>query len=173
MLFQKAKEMSLDNKFCPDVVTVLGYNSAKFDMNILFKHLNSDEWSITSVLGSSTKFKQIVLTKTEDEISISLRFIDAMALGGQGTLKDFISSFGTNKDLNKGVFPYDLLTIENYEEVLSKSEPFSKEDFNNMLKNSVMTDKEYEEYLEDAKNFKNRWDYLQYYNSFIHHLSYK
>ena len=47
---------------------------------------------------------------------------------------------------------------------MSKSEPFSKEDFNNMLKNSVMTDKEYKEYLEDAKKFKNRWDYLQYYN---------
>ena len=87
-----------------------------------------------------------------------------MALGGQGTLKDFISSFGTNKDLNKGVFPYDLLTIENYEEVLSKTEPFSKEDFNNMLKNSVMSDKEYAEYLEDVKKFKTPWDYLQYYN---------
>ena len=55
-LFKKEEEMRFYNEYWPSVITVVGYNSAKFDKNILFKCLNSDEWTISSVLGSSTKF---------------------------------------------------------------------------------------------------------------------
>ena len=163
-LFKHAKRIAKYNIFQPDVVNVIGYNSAKYDLNILFRELASEEWSISPPLGSSTAFKQLIISKKEGKSCISLRFIDAMLLSAQGSLRDFIKAFGTNKDLQKGEFPYDALTVENYEEVLSKPFPFTKKSFNNMMKNSKISDADYLAYVKDSVNFKTRWDYLQHYN---------
>ncbi|KAA6364323.1 MAG: hypothetical protein EZS28_040150, partial [Streblomastix strix] len=81
------------------------------------------------------------------------------------SLKQFAIDFGDGgKDGNKGVFPYDAINTENYKEVLRLDIPFSQEDFNNKLRGEQISDDDYKLYLEDSKNFNNRWDYLQYYN---------
>ncbi|KAA6387854.1 MAG: hypothetical protein EZS28_016620 [Streblomastix strix] len=72
--------------------------------------------------------------------------------------------FGDGYDDKIGLFPYEVFNTDNVNEVLSKSEPFTMEDFNSSLKKTKISQKDYQIYLEDAKRFKNRWDYLQYYN---------
>jgi hypothetical protein len=47
---------------------------------------------------------------------------------------------------------------------LDKNEYFTQGDFDNALTNSKISDKDYAVYLNDAKNYKNRWDYLEFYN---------
>ena len=140
-------------------INVIGYNSAKFDINLLIPEL-SKRYEINSLLGSATTFKQVSLTSE----GITLRFIDAMLFVSPGPLKQFVKDFGSEGCSEKGVFPYEAITIDNYNEVLSKSEPFEQSDFHSELNQTDMSDKDYEMYLEDAKTFDSRWDYLRYYN---------
>jgi hypothetical protein len=51
-------------------------------------------------------------------------------------------------------------------EILKKTVPFEYKQFYSNLKNSIITPKQYHEYLKDwkEKKFKTRWDYLKYYN---------
>jgi hypothetical protein len=82
------------------------------------------------------------------------------------TLDSFVRTFGNNKDLQKGVFAYDGFNSNNYMEVLNKSEPFTQVDFHSTLRDSDISDKDYEAYLVDWKEkmFTNRWEYLKFYN---------
>jgi hypothetical protein len=143
------------------VVTVMGYNSAKFDINLLLSSLNHP-FKIKSILGSGTHMKCLQLTKKGS--NIILRFIDAMSLAGPAPLADFVRSFSTNPSKLKGFFPYEAFDITNYDEVLSKSEPFPKDDFYSTLKETTITDSDYNTYLEEAKCHSTRWDYLRFYN---------
>ena len=88
-------------------------------------------------------------------------------------MKDLVLSFSKidgkiddelKKELQKGVFPHDAINALNYEEVLSNTEPFSQKDFHDKLTNSDISDKDYKAYLEDTKQFSNRWEYLKHYN---------
>jgi hypothetical protein len=74
--------------------------------------------------------------------------------------------FGNNKDLQKGVFVYDGFNSNNYMEVLNKSEPFAQVNFHSTLRDSDISDKDYEGNLVDWKEkmFPNRWEYLKFYN---------
>jgi hypothetical protein len=45
-----------------------------------------------------------------------------------------------------------------------KEVAFEKEDFYNTLKKQPISDEDYETYLEDALNKKNRLEYLKHYN---------
>ena len=145
-------------------VSVIGYNSANFDTNLFIQYLQSDDWQIKALLGSASKFKQVIVHREYDSHIINLRFIDAMAFVSPGPLKQFVKDFGSEGCTEKGVFPYEAINTENYNEVLSKSEPFSQADFHSELNQSDISDKDYAAYLEDAKNFKSRWDYLLHYN---------
>jgi hypothetical protein len=82
------------------------------------------------------------------------------------TLDSFVKTFGNVKDHQKGVFPYNRFNSTNYMEVLNKTEPFAQVDFHSTLRDSDISDKVYEAYLEDwnTKGFPNRWEYLKYYN---------
>ena len=145
-------------------VSVIGYNSANFDTNLFIQYLQCDDWQIKALLGSASKFKQVIVHKEYDNYSINLRFIDAMAFVSPGPLKQFVKDFGSEGCTEKGIFPYEAINTENYNEVLSKSEPFSQQDFHSELNQSDISDKDYAAYLEDAKNFNSRWDYLLHYN---------
>ncbi|KAA6381509.1 MAG: hypothetical protein EZS28_022964 [Streblomastix strix] len=79
-------------------------------------------------------------------------------------LKQAAKDFGDGYDDKKGLFPYEAFNTDNVNEILSKSEPFSMEDFNSSLKKTKISQKDYQIYLDDAKRFKNRWDYLQFHN---------
>ena len=149
-------------------VTVLGYNSARFDSNLFMEYfnyeLNDMRWKVDnmSMIGTLSSTKQIIIKNNK---GIGLRFIDAMAFVSGGTLKQFGKDFGGIDNSNKGVFPYEAINTDNYDEVLSKSEPFEHKDFfSSLCQNNLLTDDEYKQYVVDAKRFANRWEYLLSYN---------
>jgi hypothetical protein len=74
------------------------------------------------------------------------------------TLDSFVRTFGNNKDFLKWVFEYEGFNSNNYMEVLNKSEPFTQVDFHSTLRDSDISDKDYEAYLVDWKKkmFTNR-----------------
>ncbi len=142
-------------------VPIIGFNSSKFDMNIMFSWLKkSMNGKNPEFLGSPNSFKQVIIQNGK----VKLRFIDARLLAGGGNIKDLVNSFGDERAPNKGFFPYEAINTTNYMEVLKSCQPFKQEDFNSHLNQSKLSDSDYKIYLEDAKNFQNRWEYLQYYN---------
>lgn len=129
--------------------------------------------------GTLSSLKQFVLISSK--YPTKLRFIDAQAFVAGGTLKQFGRDFGTfgcmvdpskacsdstsETNSEKGVFPYEVINSENYNDVLSKSEPFKYEDFYSYLNQRNPLSKEaYEQYVEDSKRYPTRWDYLLAYN---------
>jgi hypothetical protein len=74
------------------------------------------------------------------------------------TLGSFVRTFGNVKDLQKVVFTYDGFNSNNHIEVLNKSEPFAQVDFHSTLRDSDISDKDYQTYLENWKEkmFPNR-----------------
>jgi hypothetical protein len=90
--------------------------------------------------------------------------MDAMSLASPQMLDEFVKSFGSNPDCLKGFFPNEAFNNTNYNEVLSKSEPFEHDEFYSTLKDSSITDEEYQIYLKEASKFETRWDYLKFYN---------
>jgi hypothetical protein len=97
---------------------------------------------------------------------LCLKFLDAMNYFPHQTLDRFVKTFGNVIDLQKMVFVYDGFNSNNYMEVPNKSEPFVQVDLHFILRNSDISDKDCQTYLQDwkTKGFSNRWEYLKYYN---------
>lgn len=155
------KALELENK----TMTIFGFNSARFDTNLFKQYFNTDSWNVQNegLIGSATSFKQIILKHKTKEIK--LRFIDAQAFTAGGTLKQFGIDFGGETNTEKGVFPYEAINTNNYNEVLNKSEPFKYSDFYSYLnQKNPLTMTQYNDYVEDSKNYNNRWEYLLKYN---------
>ncbi|KAA6356562.1 MAG: hypothetical protein EZS28_047911, partial [Streblomastix strix] len=148
-MFKEAKQLKEYNQYedleIPYDISIpaLGYNSAHFDMVFEIRYLTNPLWHITSYLGDFSHIKRV---EVKHKITgVILQFLDVMLFVTKGTLKQFAADFGNGgKDDQKGVFPYDAINTDNYNEVLSKSEPFSKEDFNNELRKESMTDEAYQ-----------------------------
>ena len=149
-----------------NTVTVFGFNSSRFDSNLFkqyFQHKGKISWTIdnNSLIGSATALKQFILTSDK----ISLRFIDAQAFIAGGTLKQFGIDFGGETNSSKGVFPYEAVNTENFNEILSQTLPFEYQDFYSSLhQRYLISEEEYKIYHEDSKRFTSRWDYLLSYN---------
>ena len=148
-------------------VTVFGFNSSRFDSNLFKQYFNHKgencSWSVdnNSLIGSSTALKQFILKSK----NISLRFIDAQAFVAGGTLQQFGIDYGGESNSSKGVFPYEAVNTENFNDVLSQTQPFEYKDFYSYLgQRFLITEEEYNLYLEDSKRFQTRWDYLLSYN---------
>ncbi|KAA6395560.1 MAG: hypothetical protein EZS28_008912 [Streblomastix strix] len=170
-LFKEARKVIDSNKYEDEtipqhyVVPVIGFNSSKFDVALILKNLQSDEWKIIKYLGSGSNAKQIIV---KHNISgIKLRFIDAMIYSTKMKLKQFIKDF-TPKTASeiptKLKFPYKFINYDNYVQELDKSEPFPQETFRNSIKNKNISTIKYQTYLAVAQQFSNRWDYLRHYN---------
>ena len=100
-----------------------------------------------ATIGTLSSTIQIIIKNNK---GFGLRFIDAMSFVSGGTLKHIDNS-------NKSVFPYEVINTDNYDEVLSKCEPFEYKNFYSLLcQNNLLTDDEYKQYLDDAKRFANR-----------------
>jgi ssDNA-binding Zn-finger/Zn-ribbon topoisomerase 1 len=152
-----------DQKIQEENVSVLGFNSSRFDINLIIKYLNRPEfWTITSMIGSATDYKQIIVHPKGKEFN--LRFIDMQAYIAGGTLDQASQNFGNLEKREKGFFPYELITMNNFVEVLNKTEPFEKIDFYSSLTKQSITDSDYEIYLNDFQNYSTRKDYLLHYN---------
>ncbi|KAA6396517.1 MAG: hypothetical protein EZS28_007956 [Streblomastix strix] len=74
-------------------VSVIGFNSKKFDMNLLLKHIIKNMTKI-QYMGSTTQAKQTVLS--HQDYDFDLRFIDILSfIPPNNILKQFIEKFGT------------------------------------------------------------------------------
>ncbi|KAA6384875.1 MAG: hypothetical protein EZS28_019599 [Streblomastix strix] len=102
-------------------LSVIGFNSKKFDMNLLLKHLIKNKTKI-QYMGSTTQAKQTVVSHQDYEFD--LRFIDILSLIlPNNKLKQFVEKFVTKRiKLTKGIFPHGSFNYDNYKLVLSQSE---------------------------------------------------
>jgi HEPN domain-containing protein len=114
------------------------------------------------------------------ETKKEFRFIDALGFLSGGTLDANAQAFNPGAGREKGFFPYEFLTIHNYQTELQKSEPFTHESFYSSLKQSNISDEEYQVYLKESEKLAQRiagtdntsdstaWcsrlEYLLYYN---------
>jgi hypothetical protein len=140
------------------------YNSSNFDIICFLPILqNLPDWFIVSIIGKLSYFKMI---KVKSIDGIILKFLDAMNFTIHQPLKDFVKSFGSKGCDLKGMFAYEAINADNYAFVLAEKRPFAKDDFKSYLKNSVLSDKEYKEYIEEWNRigFQDRWESLRYYN---------
>jgi hypothetical protein len=126
---------------------MFGYNSSNFDLNCFLPILqNPLDWFIVSIIGKLTDFKMI---KVKSVDCITLKFLDAVNFIVDQPLKDFVISFGSKECDLKGMFAYEAINADNYAFVLAEKRLFVKDDFKSYLKNSVLSDKEYKEYIEE------------------------
>ncbi|KAA6374819.1 MAG: hypothetical protein EZS28_029654 [Streblomastix strix] len=175
-LFKEARKVIHSNKYEDETipqhyeVPVIGFNSSKFDVALILKNLQSDEWQIIKYLGSVSNAKQIIV---KHNISgIKLRSIDAMIYSTKMKLKQLIKDFTPKASATtekseiptKLKFPYEFINYDNYVQELDKSEPFPQEAFRNSIKNKNINIFKYQNYLAVAQQFSNRWDYLRHYN---------
>jgi hypothetical protein len=101
--------------------------------------------------------------------TLTIKFVDAMNFTTPMPLSKFVKTFrnkNDNLEENKGLFPFEVLQANNFDEVLSLTIPFPKDAFHNSLKKEDISDDDYERYLKDWEEIKvkTRWDYLEYYN---------
>ncbi|KAA6399004.1 MAG: hypothetical protein EZS28_005463 [Streblomastix strix] len=139
-------------------VPVIGFNSSMFDFSLIFKNLQCADWQIKSYIGSSGVAKQIVVQ--HKKLDVKLKFIDILTYYVPITLKEFVKTFNQKIESQKEVFPYEYINTDNYKEILKQQEPFPTEAFNSTLKNTQMRQEDYYVYVNDAKQFKTRWEYL-------------
>ncbi|KAA6397724.1 MAG: hypothetical protein EZS28_006753 [Streblomastix strix] len=143
--------------------TVIGFNSKKFDMNLLLKHLIKNRTKI-QYIGSTTQAKQTIVSHYDYDFD--LKFIDILSfIPSNNILKLFVEKFGTKGiKLTKGIFPHGSFNYDNYKLVLGQTIPFEKQDFYGKLNNRNISDEDYDQYCNDSVNFENRWEYLKHYN---------
>ncbi|KAA6361754.1 MAG: hypothetical protein EZS28_042719, partial [Streblomastix strix] len=143
-------------------VPIVGFNSSRFDISLIISYMQCKDWTITNYTGSPTTAKLIIVH--HKKLNLKVKFVDMLTYLQPMELKQAAKDFGDGYDDKKGLFPYECFNTDNVNEILSKSEPFSMEDFNPSLKKTKISQKDYQIYLEVAKRFKNSWDYLQFYN---------
>ncbi|KAA6372925.1 MAG: hypothetical protein EZS28_031548 [Streblomastix strix] len=171
---QEAEQVNADNQYLTAAgtidekipysveVPIVGFNSSRFDISLIISYMQCKDWTITNYTGSPSTAKLIIVH--HKKLNLKVKFVDMLTYLQPMELKQAAKDFGDGYDDKKGLFPYECFNTDNVNEVLSKSEPFSMEDFNSSLKKTKISQKDYQIYLDDAKRFKNRWDYLQFYN---------
>ncbi|KAA6377597.1 MAG: hypothetical protein EZS28_026877 [Streblomastix strix] len=143
-------------------VKVLGWNSSRFDIALLWYALDCELWTMGVPIGDLKNTKSITVTHKKSHMK--LQFIDAENLFGPMTLKACVKDYG-DKTVYKDVFPYEIINSKNWNEILMKTELFEYEDFKSSLKGGYsITKDEYDQYLIDFKRFTNRLEYLKNYN---------
>ncbi|KAA6367950.1 MAG: hypothetical protein EZS28_036523, partial [Streblomastix strix] len=175
IIIKEARKVIDSNKYEDETIQqhyeipVIGFNSSKFDVALILKNLQSDEWQIIKYLGSGSNAKQIIVKHNVS--GIKLRFIDAMIYSTKMKLKQFIKDFTPKTATTEKTeiptklkFPYEFINFDNYVQELDKSEPFPQEAFRNSIKNKNISTIKYQNYLSIAQQFSNRWDYLRHYN---------
>ena len=142
-------------------VNIVGWNSAKFDSNFLLQHISEQDPKNIFIMGNQGNNK-LVTFKTEQ--GNTLVFCDGCNYASKCTLDKATQSFGGNKERVKGVYPYSIMTDDRVKEVLLETKPFPIESFFNSLTQQPLSQDLYNKYVEDFKNYKNFYEYTQYYN---------
>ncbi|KAA6400250.1 MAG: hypothetical protein EZS28_004229 [Streblomastix strix] len=173
-LFKEAEKVNADNYYITEActidetipysmeVSIVGFNSSRFDISLIIQQMQCKDWTISNYIGSPSQAKQAIVH--HKKLNLKVKFVDMLMYLQPMELKQAAKDFGDGYEYKKGLFPYEAFNTDNVNEVLSKSEPLTMEGFNSSLKKTKISQKDYQIYLEDAKRFKNRWDYLQFYN---------
>ena len=157
------------DRYCRNV-SVLGWNSERFDSNFILAHLDRIETERIFILGSTGHCKQLSITvgdppeKGQPDTRYKVCFKDAMNYVTPCTLDKATKDYGEVEQRVKGVFPYQKLDIDTLEQELLRTKPYSQEDFWSDLKQCSISYDEYLMYRQDFKRFKNFYEYVEYYN---------
>jgi hypothetical protein len=143
-------------------IKVIGFNSKKFDINILVNHITDNSIHIKSVIGTETQYKS--LTLTHNDYPFPIQFLDLKSFLAEGDLDKYATKFARIPEKQKGVFHYEFLDTQNYVSELNKQELFQHQDFKSSLKQKNISESEYNNYKELSKNMS-RLDYLEWYNT--------
>ncbi|KAA6379016.1 MAG: hypothetical protein EZS28_025457, partial [Streblomastix strix] len=144
-------------------VSVIGFNSMKFDMNLLLKHLIINKTKI-QYMGSTTQAKQTIVS--HQDYDFDLRFIDILSLiPPNNTLKQFVGKVGTKGiKLTKGIFPHGSFNYDNYKLVLSQSEALLRKISMTNLIIGILVMKIMNSIVMIQLIFKKGLEYLKHYN---------
>ncbi|WP_458455092.1 hypothetical protein [Methanobrevibacter sp.] len=142
-------------------VSILGFNSEKFDTNFLRKHLNNINPEDICLIGDVASIKQLGI---KTGFGTTILFRDALNYISRCSLDEASKSYGGSKEGLKGFFPYSLLNESNLESVLLNTEILPQDAFFNDLKQEAMSDENYEIYKSDFKNYPNFYSYTKFYN---------
>ncbi|KAA6380110.1 MAG: hypothetical protein EZS28_024364 [Streblomastix strix] len=163
-LFKEADQVNADNQYIKDACTIyetipysmevpiVGFNSSRFDISLIISYIQCKDWIISNYIGSPSQAKQVIVH--HKKLNLKVKFVDMLTYLQPMELKQAAKDFGDGYDDKKGLFPYEAFNTDNVNEVLSKSEPFTMEDFNSSLKKTKINQKDYQIYLEDAKRLK-------------------
>jgi len=145
-------------------VKVIGFNGARFDSHFLMEHLWMNGNSIQKSIGSAGAMKMIRVVNKSHK-GIRLCFIDAMNFCAPGTtLKKMAQEYDGVTNI-KGVFPYEIVNIKTYQEVLDSKAIIPQSSFYSNLTKQGISDKEYQDYVTVmTTNGWTHWDYLMEYN---------
>jgi len=158
---------ALTEMFCEAVVrehpkvSIIGFNSAKFDTNMVFKRMVTNGRRIDCMFGSSSTHKQIIVSHTQTDVR--LRFIDIRDYVAGGSLDEFTRNFGLTETRVKGFFPYEHVTLINWKEVLYLPEPFEQKHFHSTFTNSDISDTGRQVHRKASIPFQNGLDYMIHY----------
>ncbi|KAA6370641.1 MAG: hypothetical protein EZS28_033832 [Streblomastix strix] len=114
--FESAEEiyqyMKYENEDIPfdKCVKVLGWNSSRFDIALLWDALDCELWSMGVLIGDLNNTKSITVTHKKSHMK--LQFIDAENLFGPMILKACVKDYG-DKSEHKDVFPYEIINSNN------------------------------------------------------------
>ncbi|KAA6397886.1 MAG: hypothetical protein EZS28_006587 [Streblomastix strix] len=144
-------------------VKVLGWNSSRFDITLLWDAQYYEILTMVVPVGDLNNTKSIIVTYKKQ--LIKLQIVGAENLFGLMTLKACVKDY-CDKSGHKDVFSNEIINSKNWKEVLMKTEPFEYEDFQSQLKGGCsITKDEYNQYLVDFTRFNNRLDYPKNYNT--------
>ncbi|KAA6394557.1 MAG: hypothetical protein EZS28_009917 [Streblomastix strix] len=142
-------------------VKVLGWNSSKFNIALLWDALDCELWTMDVPIGDLNNTKSITVTHKKSHMK--LQFIDAENLFGSITLKACVKDYGDNSE-HKDVFLYEVINSKNWKEILVKTEPFEYEELKPYLKGGYsITKDDYDQQFVDFESFTNRLEYLKHY----------
>jgi hypothetical protein len=147
------------NQYC-NKVPVLGFNSGKYDINLNIKEFMNEihkRGNIDFVIKNGNTFKALMAN--------NFIFLDICQYLPAGfNLDKYLNAFNPNGE-QKSIFPYEFLG--SYEKLDYSIDELSKDDFHSSLKNSDISEKEWESFLENKTKFqwKTVRDLLEYYNN--------
>ncbi|KAA6385368.1 MAG: hypothetical protein EZS28_019105, partial [Streblomastix strix] len=130
---QMYQSMKYDDENIPfdRCVKVLGWNSSRFDIALLWDALDCELWTMDIPIGDLNNTQSITVTNKKSRMK--LQFIDAENLFVPMTLNAFVKDY-SDKSEHKDVFSYEIIKLKNWNEVLMKTEHFENEDSKSQLK---------------------------------------
>ena len=137
-------------------VPVLGFNSGKYDLNLIKEHFVKTMADINDITVAKKENKFMFLTTPH------FKFLDVMNYLAPGLSFDGWCR-ANNCAVQKQVFPYDWL--DSYDK-LAHVGPVSREDFYSKLKNKTISEEEYKNFLSEfqKRGCVTMGDWLREYN---------